>query len=228
MSTFDYEDFMRNYVYIKRFVKIFDDEVSFRDTHGEFFNLYVMPLMTNKELLEFMESLNDFDKTVQQFNSTIAIINNFRDGFYEFQERMVMEWYDHLRILDDYFPYSNLLFNFKLIVYFFDSKFRLMDITPEESAPKEISDLVTKLTCWELEYYRELDHQITLFKMGKLCITSTIQRLRGNINNIHVITCLKMFNGQTKKFCSWMYKMQENMYEMVRKYEIYLREKFIV
>jgi hypothetical protein len=226
MTSFDNEDFMCNYVYLKRFVKISDSVVSFRDTHGEVFKLFEMPLMTNKELLEFMTCLYNFDKAVQRLTSTITFLTQFREGFYEFQERVVMEWYDHLRILDDYFPYSNHFFLFLfLMILFFDAKFRLMDITPEETAPKEIAELIAKLTRWELEYYRELPHQTTLAKMGKLSVTTSIQRLRGRVSNCHVVTCLKMFNGQTNQFCNWWESMQEKMYEMIRNYEILLRNE---
>ena len=96
-----------------------------------------------------------------------------------------------------------------------------MDITPEPTAPKEIGEFVAKLTRWELEYYREWNHQITLTKMGKLCVGATIQKLRGDVSTTHAMTCLKMFNGHTKKFCVWWNDMIEQMYTIARDYEIY-------
>ena len=107
------------------------------------------------------------------------------------------------------------------MLFFFDTKYRLMDITPEPTAPKEIADFISNMTRWELEYYREWSHSITLTKMGKLCVGSVIQKMRGDASSIHAMTCLKMYNGHAMKFCEWWENMIEKLYAMAKQYEIY-------
>ena len=123
MANFDQEDFLCNYIYLKRFVRIEGNDACFRDVHGEFFNKYVRPLMTKEEVAEFINDLCEFDKVTHDFNSSVQLCRLARDGFYDLQEQLITEWYDRLRILDDYLPYSIIDFDF---IYFV--RFSILDI----------------------------------------------------------------------------------------------------
>ena len=106
MNQDEHENFMSNYLFLRRFVKITGSVVTFRDTHGTFFVKHVQPLMTSEEINEFAGQLLEFERVTQAFHSTFPVINCFREGFYDFQNRVVNEWYDRLVILDDWLPYS--------------------------------------------------------------------------------------------------------------------------